>query len=219
MESSPDTRNFVVDFWTLFFDARVSLASKAIFLVIVPAYVFFPIDLIPDMLLPVGIADDGGVLVLAMWVFVRHASRQLENRSFMADEEQMKLDSGMPRDALVSGNRTGDIPAVWGCFATTGFLALLVFLGITISILSGVMTFNNLVSSFGNFLGQPTTATVVSSRTIVSSLQPLGQLVSISAEVAKADIGVSVHTGGINLCGHSANHVAQGAIEAGVDIT
>src|SRR5690606_29247172 len=65
----------------------------------------------------------------------------------------------------------------------------------------------------------PTTATIISSRTIVSSLQPLGQLVSISAEVAQADIGVSVHTGGLNLCGHSANHVAQGVIEAGVDIT
>lgn len=63
------------------------------------------------------------------------------------------------------------------------------------------------------------TAEVFSTGTIVSGIQPLGQLVSVSVEVAKADIGVSVRAGVANVCSHRANHVAQGTIEAGIDIT
>jgi len=53
----------------------------------------------------------------------------------------------------------------------------------------------------------------------VTSVQQLGQLVSVSAELAKADIEVTVRDGFQNACGRSANHVAQGAVEAGIDLT
>lgn len=73
----------------------------------------------------------------------------------------------------------------------------------------------------GAFLGiksQPARASVVSSQTIVNGIQPMGQLVSISAQVAKADIFVGVQQGALNACGFSVNHVAQGTIEAGIDL-
>ena len=71
-----------------------------------------------------------------------------------------------------------------------------------------------------SFFGGPDTANVTSTQTILTGLQPLGQLVSISASVAKADIAVAVDTGGIGgLCNHRANHVAQGVVEAGIDFT
>jgi hypothetical protein len=43
--------------------------------------------------------------------------------------------------------------------------------------------------------------------------------VSISAQLAKADIFVGVQQGALNACGFGANHVAQGTIEAGIDLT
>lgn len=131
----------------------------------------------------------------------------------------MNNDGGKNSSSPSNSGRWGFNEAALGCLALTGIIVLIVVTGVTVSILSGVWTFKGVITSIGGFFGQPTTAEVIPSRTIVTSLQPLGQLVSISVEVAKADIGVSVYTGGINLCGHSANHVAQGVIEAGVDIT
>ena len=113
--------------------------------------------------------------------------------------------SGCSRIALLTSAVVGML-----VFLMAVFTALLVF--------SGTLTVSGLLSSIGDLLGGSATATVVPTRTIVNKLQPLGQLVTISAEVAQADIMVSVNTGGINLCGHSANHVAQGVVEAGVDI-
>ena len=71
-----------------------------------------------------------------------------------------------------------------------------------------------------SFFGGPDTASVNTSQTIITGIQPLGQLVSVSVSVAKADIAVVVDTGGVGgLCNHRANHVAQGAVEAGIDFT
>jgi hypothetical protein len=98
---------------------------------------------------------------------------------------------------------------------STVFIVLLI---VIISLLI-VQRVEALRTSVLNFFGGTPTATVVSNRTLLTGLQSLGQLVSVRAEVAKADIGVSAHMGGLNLCGHSAFHVAQGAIEAGIDIT
>jgi len=44
-------------------------------------------------------------------------------------------------------------------------------------------------------------------------------LVSISSQLAKADIFVGIEQSTANMCGFSANHVAQGAVEAGIDLT
>jgi hypothetical protein len=68
------------------------------------------------------------------------------------------------------------------------------------------------------FKPQPPTAKVFSTQTIVNGIQPMGQLVSVSAQLAKADIYVGVKQGALNACGFSANHVAQGTVEAGIDL-
>ncbi len=64
----------------------------------------------------------------------------------------------------------------------------------------------------------PPEASTVSSQTIVTSVQPLGQLVSTSAQFAKADITVNVTQARLNACGHSARHVVEGTIDAGIDL-
>ena len=62
------------------------------------------------------------------------------------------------------------------------------------------------------------TPTVNPNRIIRNSLISLGKL-DVLAEIAHADITVSVSQGVLNSCGHSANHVSQSIIEAGIDIT
>src|SRR5688572_20096348 len=96
---------------------------------------------------------------------------------------------------------------------------LALFVAIVLVAVIALRTVDGWRMAASNFFNTPTTANVVATDTIVTGLQSMGQLVSLSAQVAKADIAVSANTGGLNLCGHSANHVAQGAIEAGIDIT
>ena len=105
--------------------------------------------------------------------------------------------------------------------ASLALLAVLIVspcVGIAIIILSGNAALSGMLSSVMNFFNPPPTANIVSSQTIVHSLQGLGQLVTVSSEVAKADIQVSVNEGFLNAGSYSAKHVAVGVIEAGIDI-
>lgn len=92
-------------------------------------------------------------------------------------------------------------------------LLVIVFLILGLFISANIPTFSRL------FDLAPRSANVASTRTIVSSLQPLGQLVTTRTEVAHADIFVSINAGIFNLCGHGANHVSHGVVEAGIDFT
>ncbi len=56
-------------------------------------------------------------------------------------------------------------------------------------------------------------------RPITQSVQLLGQLVSVSWQLAEAQIGVSVRQGVLDACSFSNQHVAEGTIEAGIDLT
>jgi uncharacterized membrane protein YkvA (DUF1232 family) len=58
--------------WRLMFDARVSGMSKLIPVAMV-LYIFSPIDLIPDLLVPFGVVDDVGILLLGLQLFIRSA--------------------------------------------------------------------------------------------------------------------------------------------------
>jgi hypothetical protein len=84
-----------------------------------------------------------------------------------------------------------------------------------------VTSFSSILGSIGGIFGagEPPRAQVISTQTIVQGIQPLGQLVSVSAQLAKADVQVKVYQGAFNSCGFSANHVVQGAVEAGIDLT
>ena len=53
--------------------------------------------------------------------------------------------------------------------------------------------------------------------TIVTGVQGMGQLVTVKHEVAKTDIKVEIHRGFLNAGYYSANHMAIGAVEAGID--
>ncbi len=236
------------DFITLMSDKRVSLRSKLFFVAAVVVYLVLPIDLIPDVFLPVGFVDDGGVILAAMALFVRQARAQLE-RDFavLADAERNRLaapetdgeDLSDPetqnKSVIVSeakmrdtlpGNRHiyshGSSPGSgvsWGCMAFFVTLILSPFVGIAILLLSGSMALNSLIAPIFDAIGAPATVNIVSSRTIVNSVRGLGQLVTVRVELAKTDIRVSIHEGFLNSGYYSANHVAFGIIEAGIDIS
>ncbi|MET0152797.1 MAG: YkvA family protein [Candidatus Binatia bacterium] len=61
---------FVRLYWRLFRDRRVSILAKAL-LVLTLAYVVWPFDVIPDVLPFVGEADDLGIVLSGLWLFVR----------------------------------------------------------------------------------------------------------------------------------------------------
>jgi hypothetical protein len=106
----------------------------------------------------------------------------------------------------------------WGLAGATGCLLLLIIPFIA-ALLLGVTTVTGLRDSVvGIFNPRPESATSLSSQTIVQGIQPMGQLVSISAQLAKADIFIGIQQGALNACGFGANHVAQGTVEAGIDL-
>ncbi len=58
--------------WRLLFDRRVSWKSKLIPLGVL-AYIVSPLDFLPDILFPIGIADDVGVLIFGLQFFIQSA--------------------------------------------------------------------------------------------------------------------------------------------------
>lgn len=116
------------------------------------------------------------------------------------------------------GGRSG---CAWGCAGVGGCL-LLIGAAILILSLTGAISLSGIVGSLQNALAglnPPARAQINSTQTIITGIQPLGQLVNVSVQLAKADITVRVTQGVLNACGFSANHVAQGTIEAGFDLT
>jgi hypothetical protein len=119
----------------------------------------------------------------------------------------------------------GESPAqrlMWGVGGAAGCL-LLLLIPIFVSVLAIAGTLSGglgLLNDAFNvvFNPEPPSASVVSSQTIVTRIQPLGQLVSTQVQMAKADIEVNIQQGAFAMCNHSANHVASATIEAGIDL-
>ncbi|MBZ0292222.1 MAG: DUF4230 domain-containing protein [Anaerolineae bacterium] len=110
---------------------------------------------------------------------------------------------------------------LWGLTGALGCL-LVLLIPVAVAVLLGLTSVNGVLGALESIFrpdSAPAVARVESTQTILNSIQPLGQLVSISAQLAKADIQVSVQQGALNSCSFSANHVAQGTIEAGIDLT
>ncbi len=107
---------------------------------------------------------------------------------------------------------------LWLVAGSMGCLVLLIVI-LAIPVIFGMNTlggvWNGILSLFSP---QPASATVASTRTIVQGIQTMGQLVTISVELAKADIRVSVRQGVLGANSFTADHVAQGTIEAGIDL-
>lgn len=110
-----------------------------------------------------------------------------------------------------------------GCALLIAVVGFVASLPVVIPIIMGTITLNNVIGGIQNlFSPKPQTAAVISTHTIVTSLQPMGQLVSVSAQMAKANIQVGVDRRGVlgnNLCGFSATYVAQGTVRAGIDLS
>lgn len=234
------------DFAALMTDRRVSWASKLFFVIVVGAYIALPLDLIPDIFLPFGIVDDGGLVIAAIAMFMRHVNRQIERQAIVSGTENKDIVtpevennvvvSDIDKDSVVVSVGVNDYPKArkqqldihstargsgnnFGCLALIAVLIVSPCIGLAIVILSSSAGLSGMFSSVMNFLDPPATVNIVSNRTIVHSLQGLGQLVTVSSEVAKAGIQVSVNEGFLNAGYYSANHATVGVIEAGIDIT
>jgi uncharacterized membrane protein YkvA (DUF1232 family) len=57
--------------WRLFFDLRVPLITKLVFITVLSMYIVMPIDLIPDFLPVIGQTDDLILFVIFMLQFVK----------------------------------------------------------------------------------------------------------------------------------------------------
>lgn len=135
------------------------------------------------------------------------------------EEGNYRIETVLPPQPLPP-TRTGQ-GCRWFVIGSLGCMALLLVI-LAIPIFLGVTTANSALNSIiGIFRpgSQPQIATVNSTQTLVQGIQPLGQLVSVSVQLAKADINIGIQAGALNACGFSADHVAQGAVEAGLDLT
>jgi hypothetical protein len=121
-----------------------------------------------------------------------------------------------PAQSKPEARRSG---CYYGVVGALGCL-LLLLTPIVIAVLLGITTFGSVFDSIWSiFRPSPPVATVFSTDTIVQGIQPMGELVSISAQLAKADITIGIQQGVLNACGYGASHVAQATIQAGVDLT
>ena len=226
--------SLLTDFIQLFLDGAVSWRAKLLFVALVAIYIVLPIDLIPDFLLPLGVVDDAGLVLAAMSVFVRQARRHQDDDSLPIDQEgdtssetlilpapasKAPAASALSSDAQQAQVVYREKPrgSNTGCAALVLVLILSPFVGLAILILSGSMALSAITAPIIDLLDSPARASIAASRTIVNQLQPMGQLVTYSAEFAKADIHVGVQAGLGGLCSHGANYVAQGTIEVGID--
>lgn len=117
--------------------------------------------------------------------------------------------------------RPGCRGCLWGLAGVGGCL-LIGGLALLVLIVTGVTTVGGVLGGIGGLFGlqaAPPRADVVSTRTLVSAIQPLGQLVSISSEMSISDVHVGVQQGVGNACGVSASHAVTGGVEAGIDLT
>jgi uncharacterized membrane protein YkvA (DUF1232 family) len=69
--------------WELFFDRRVFWMVKLIPFAGV-AYVFFPLDFVPDVLPVIGQMDDLGILLASCWLFVDLCPRPIVNEHWQS---------------------------------------------------------------------------------------------------------------------------------------
>jgi len=88
--------------WRLMIDSRVSIASKAI-PVVALLYLISPLDFIPDFLLPFGVMDDIGVVVLALEFFIRMAPSEVVREHLYALKRRVMDDDGMGTGDVVDG--------------------------------------------------------------------------------------------------------------------
>lgn len=232
------------DFIHLMLDRRVSLVSKLVFIGLAGIYIALPIDFIPDFLLPLGVVDDGGLILAAALAFTRDARKQVEpdivaaipggdvtalpadappaaaagSDNSLATAENASPKPAKPSQVFIHRDSRGS-GFDCGCLALIALLFVSPFVGLAIVALSSGLALSGFIAPVIDFINPPASVNVISSRTIVNSLQELGQLVTVRSEFSKDDLEVSIQEGILNSGYHRANHDAVGSVDAGVDIT
>jgi len=95
--------------WALLRDGRVPAQQKLI-LVGIGAYLFFPIDLIPDFVPVLGQLDDLAVVLLGLDLFIRSAPEAIVAEhlaKISQDKDQLRRDIATAERLL--GDRVGDV--------------------------------------------------------------------------------------------------------------
>ncbi len=95
--------------WALFRDGRVPAQQKLI-LAGIGAYLFFPIDLIPDFVPVLGQLDDLAVVLLGLDLFIRSAPEAIVAEhlaKISQDQDQLRRDIATAERLL--GDRVGDV--------------------------------------------------------------------------------------------------------------
>jgi uncharacterized membrane protein YkvA (DUF1232 family) len=95
--------------WALLRDGRVPAQQKLI-LAGIGAYLFFPIDLIPDFVPVLGQLDDLAVVLLGLDFFIRSAPTDIVEEhlaKISQDQDQLRRDIGTAERLL--GDRMGDV--------------------------------------------------------------------------------------------------------------
>jgi uncharacterized membrane protein YkvA (DUF1232 family) len=95
--------------WALLRDSRVPAGQKLI-LAGIGAYLFFPIDLIPDFVPVLGQLDDLAVVLLGLDLFIRSAPADIVDEhlaKISQDKDQLRRDVATAERLL--GDRLGDV--------------------------------------------------------------------------------------------------------------
>lgn len=109
-----------------------------------------------------------------------------------------------------------------GCLLMVGGALLLVLLLLSpgiFAVATGVTTFNAFLEGIRDFLDPRPSAQIIPGETIIARIQPMGDLVSVRVQLAKANILARVRYGVADACSFEARHVAQAVIEASVDLS
>ena len=110
-----------------------------------------------------------------------------------------------------------------GCLTCGLILGVTSLVAVTVIIVAvlvgGSSTINAVFGGLRGLIAPPSVAGVGDARTAVIDLAPLSQLVTISTQLARADVPVQVSGGTLNACGFSAYHVVMATLTAGVDLS
>lgn len=102
--------------------------------------------------------------------------------------------------------------------STTGIIAIVILI-IVVGSIASAGSIQKLVAQISDFFNPPpASASVISSLSIINSVQPLAELVTTRVELAKINVQVSVDYGSLSGCSHTAAYAVAGEFEAGVDL-
>lgn len=109
-----------------------------------------------------------------------------------------------------------------GCMwltAGVGGCLMVALVGIGLAVILGFTSIGALFGGVSAALGGGTRAEVDISRTLVTSVQPLGMLVTFRTDSMIEDIRVGIQQNIGNACGIAASHMVTGGVEAGIDLS